>query len=54
MPKAQAGPLDLVGAHLIADRLNQGTDVSGLSMNKGYLHKIPITDCYSASQGYSS
>jgi hypothetical protein len=26
-----------VGAHPIRDRLDQGTDVSGLS-NKGYLH----------------
>ena len=29
------------------DRLDQGTDVSGLS-STGYLHKIPITFCYSS------
>ena len=33
------------------DRLDQGTDVSGL-ISTGYLHKIPITFCYS-SDGFS-
>ena len=33
-----------VGAHPIGS--DQGTDVSGLS-STGYLHKIPITFCYS-------
>ena len=53
-PKAQGqGSVGgLVLAWSAPDRLDQGTDVSGLS-STGYLHKIPITLCYS-SDGFRS